>query len=57
MLPITERVRYSPNGLLRMYNLDEKDAGEYECVATNIAGTGSGIATLNYIGKYISFTP
>ena len=52
VLPSNNR-KYSVSrgGILTIRDLQPADKGQYECVATNIAGTGSGLATLTYIGK------
>ena len=46
----TDRVTYN-NGLLIIRDMTAVDQGEYDCIATNIAGQGSNTAVLNYIGK------
>ena len=41
------------DGTLTVRDLQRADSGQYECVATNLAGTGSGHATLTYIGEFL----
>ena len=52
VIPISEKVIYDDKGLLMFTELDKDDAGQYECIATNVAGTGSAVVSLQYIGKY-----
>lgn len=47
---VTDRVTYDTNGLLIIREMTSADQGEYDCLATNIAGQGSSTAVLHYIG-------
>lgn len=52
ILPITEAVSYDPQGQLTILSATRSDEGEYTCVATNVAGVGTGKIRLNYIGLW-----
>ena len=42
---------YGSNGVLVIRDMTAADQGEYDCIATNVAGQGSNTAVLNYIGN------
>ena len=51
LLPLSDNLIYDDKGLLMLNELSKEDGGDYECVATNIAGTGSALVNLQYIGE------
>lgn len=40
-----------PDGTLVIRNMEEKDGGVYQCLASNLAGTDTMNSTLTYIGE------
>ena len=48
----SDRISYDADGRLTISDAMKEDAGEWECVATNALGVGTGIAILDYIGQF-----
>lgn len=45
------RRRITPEGMLVLKNMEEKDGGVYGCLASNQAGTDTMTSILTYIGE------
>ena len=50
----SDRVTYDSDGLLTIHSAIKEDVGEWECLATNALGEGSGVAHLEFIGKNLT---